>query len=42
MIIIFISNHANTTWCEPCGHVMHNQDWDLIPKSQKRSNRSMT
>jgi len=33
---------SDTKWCEPRDHTTHNQDWDLIPESRNRSDRSVT
>jgi hypothetical protein len=33
---------SDTNWCEPRDHATHNQDWDLTPESQNRSNRTVT
>jgi hypothetical protein len=36
-----VSSFIKNVWCELRDHATHNQDWDLIPESQKRSDRSV-
>ena len=40
----FICDWIKWNWCEPRDHVVtqRNQDWDLIPKSQNRFDKSVT
>jgi hypothetical protein len=33
---------CSSCWRESCGHAIHNQNWNMILKSQKRSDRSVT